>query len=110
MPMGNSGTEYSPVAPVWSVRVSPVSGLETVTSAPMITAPCGSVTVPWIVPRKVWADKNALQERMKASKNRNFMTSSFEKNFCSGVAARNYNAERKLILLRGWQCAHQRTD
>jgi hypothetical protein len=38
-------------------RENPVSVLATVTSAPARTAPVASVTVPWMPPRKVWANK-----------------------------------------------------
>src|SRR5882762_4217802 len=47
---GRSAKTYSPCEDVFTVRVSPLAGLLTVTSAPATTAPEGSVTVPRIVP------------------------------------------------------------
>src|SRR6266478_5941524 len=51
VPMGISGTRYSPDDPVCAIWVKPVEPFETVIIAPGIAAPDESVTVPARVPR-----------------------------------------------------------
>src|ERR1700693_812710 len=54
-PAGSSGTTKLPSAKLITSRVNPVAELFTFIFAPTITAPEGSVTVPRIEPRKLWA-------------------------------------------------------
>src|SRR5512135_2525897 len=72
--MGNSGMLKVPSALVCVARSRPVAALRTVTLAPEITAPEGSVTVPKIVPRKVCAIKPVAANKKSPRTKRNFMT------------------------------------
>ena len=55
------------------MRDKPVAGLVTLISAPAITAPVGSVTVPWIPPRKVCANNESVKrETTRSRKQENF--------------------------------------
>src|ERR1700747_2949365 len=53
--MGSWGTEEIPSSMVETSRERPVLTFLTATAAPAIAAPLESVTVPRMVPRKVWA-------------------------------------------------------
>src|ERR1700686_1498937 len=55
MPAGNSGTVYSPTPVVTVEFCVPIAAFVTVTLAPVIVAPDGSVTVPDTLPRSLCA-------------------------------------------------------
>ena len=59
VPIGSSGTLYSPEVLDVVERIRPVSTFLMVTVAPATAAPLESVTVPKIVPRKVWPHPGA---------------------------------------------------
>jgi len=57
VPGGSSEMRYTPASVVATVVSTPVAMFIALTVAPEIIAPCGSVTVPFNVPRSPWPDK-----------------------------------------------------
>src|SRR5947208_82174 len=66
--MGTAFTRYVPSDPVVDSRVMPVAVLVTVTFAPGITAPCGSVIVPTSLPVASCAASGKYRTKIKVSK------------------------------------------